>query len=262
MVINEVPREERLVLLKKYAQYDARKQESDYNYALALNGYLPKILEEYHYSEFIEGINKYSDDFVFRLLEFVSTSFIHSEEVALPEYRRMVDIIAASKLNGGRTNSRGLSIILAELLRINRIKARHVTCKPFEDPCVDCHVVVDCILPSGRRIMLDPTYNLYLKDDRDRYVSLKQLREGIIAGSKFVPNPNAAYNGGAFDFEKYIRHMVKNSIRFTSNIVLGDVHIENDLSEVELIPAGYPTNGFPHHKRFVYNLDKFWNIGM
>ena len=262
MVINDIPREERLVLLKKYAQYDVRRQESDYNYALALNGYLPKILEEYHYSEFIEGINKYSDAFVFKLLEFVSTNFIHSEEVELPQYRRMVDIIEASKLDGGRTNSRGLSIILAELLRINRIKARHVTCKPFEDPCLDCHVVVDCILPSGQRIMLDPTYNLYLKNGSDRYVSLKKLREGIIAGNKFIPNPNASYNGGACDFDEYLSQMVKNSIRFTSNIVLGDVHIENDLSEIELIPACYPTNGFPHNKRFVYNLDKFWNIGL
>jgi len=262
MIVYEMSKEERLNILKKYALYDSKKQENGYNYTLVLNGNLPAVLEEYGYAEFMQGISSYTDNFVFRLLEFVSTTFIHDSNVTLPPYRKMEDIIAASRMDGGKTNSRGLSIILAELLRIHRIKARIITCKPFEEPFTDCHVVVDCIMPSGKRIMLDPTYNLYLKDENDRYVSLKKLREGIISGSKFKPNPEASYNGGAFDINWYLAYMAKNSLRFASNIVLGNIHIESDMSEIELIPADYPTNVFPLNKRFVYNLDKFWNLGM
>ena len=74
-----------------------------------------------------------------------------------------------------------LAILLASLLRLNGIKAQHITCMPYEDPFDDCHVVVDCLLPSGERIMLDPTSRLYYKDRYGKYISLPHLRELLIA---------------------------------------------------------------------------------
>ena len=83
--------------------------------------------------------------------------------------RKITDIIEFCERNDNKTNCRGLAILLASLLRLNGIKAQHITCLPYEDPFDDCHVVVDCLLPSGKRIMLDPTWRLFLKDKDGEY---------------------------------------------------------------------------------------------
>ncbi len=44
--------------------------------------------------------------------------------------------------NEGITNCRGLSLILAQLIRAYNIKAFHITCMPYEEPFSDCHVIV------------------------------------------------------------------------------------------------------------------------
>lgn len=172
-MINEVPAEERIVVLKRFERYDLSRKDIRYAYKTIMRKRVPSKLKQYHYYEFMEGIPANSDEYAFRLLDFVSTHFVHNGEVSLPPYRRMKDIIDASEKVEGKTNCRGLSIILAELLRMNGIKARHVTCKPYEEPFTDCHVVVDCILPSGQRVMLDPTYDLYLKDDMGMSITYK-----------------------------------------------------------------------------------------
>jgi hypothetical protein len=259
-MINKIPKEERMTVLKKYEQYDFSRKDINYEYKTVMKKREPLALRKYYYYEFMEGIPENTDECAFRLLDFVSTHFIHDGAVSLPLCRRMEDIIKASEEAAGRTNCRGLSIILAELLRINGIKARHVTCKPYEEPFTDCHVVVDCILPYGQRVMLDPTYNLYLKDEIGHYISLESLREGIVKGNKFFINENASYNGKEFNLSEYIEYMAKNTIRFSSNLILGDVPIEHTALEIELIPAGYPINGFSFGKKFVYHPKRFWNI--
>lgn len=259
-MINEIPEEERLAILKKYEKYDFDKVDIKFTYLTVMKRRVPMILEQYHYHEFMEGVAKKSDECAFRLLEFVSTHFHHHGEAILPECRRVQDIIEASEKTEGKTNCRGLSIILAELLRLNGIKARHVTCKPYEEPFTDCHVVVDCILPSGQRVMLDPTYALYLKDEADNYVSLEALREGIIKGETFYANETASYNGGEFHLDEYLEYMAKNTVRFASNLILGDFCIEHEKMEIELIPAGYPTEGFSSKKKIVYLPESFWAI--
>ncbi len=227
-MINEIPNEERLTTLKRFEQYDLHKKDIRYRYKTIMNKKAPLILKNYHYDEFMEGIPENTDEFAFRLLNFVCTNFAHNGELKLPSYRRMKDVIAASEEVEGRLNCRGLSIILAELLRMNGIKARHVTCEPYEEPFRDCHVVVDCILPSGQRVMLDPTYNLYLRDEKGHYVSLEALREGLIRGKPFFENENASYNGNEFVLSNYLEYMAKNTLRFMSNVLLGDFIIEHE----------------------------------
>lgn len=88
--------------------------------------------------------------------------FIHDGTSGLPKGRSIKNIITFCENNNGKINCRGLAIFLASLLRLNGIKASHIICMPFEEPFDDCHVVTDCFLPSGKRIMFDPTYRLYL----------------------------------------------------------------------------------------------------
>ena len=77
--------------------------------------------------------------------------------------------------------------MLVSLLRLNGVKAQHITCMPYEEPFEDCHVVVDCLLPTGKRIMLDPTWRLYLMDKNGEYISLPELRGSAHSSVRYAP---------------------------------------------------------------------------
>ena len=154
--------------------------------------------------------------------------------------------------------------MLASLLRLNGIKAQHITCMPFEDPFDDCHVVVDCLLPSGKRIMLDPTNRLYLKDGNGEYVSLQHLREMIVTGEPFFENETASYNGTGFDRDDNRAYMTKNTFRFARCTLNKDgIDGRTETSRyIELIPKDYPIEDFSEMRKkdFVYNDIEFWRI--
>lgn len=249
----------RLEVLREYAEYegtDKCTKKSSY----ALGGEVPDILEKYGYSEYVGGY--VGDALVFRLLDFVCDSFRHNGTKGLGKGRGIRDLILFCEGNGMATNCRGLSLILASLLRFNGIKARHVTCMPYEKAFYDCHVVVDCELPSGKRIMLDPTWRLYLTGTNGEYLSLPDMRRIFIDGDKIVINPEAGYNGTPISEEekKYYRnYMTKNTFRFFRGTHFSDGVDENSL---QLIPKGYPTEGFSKEdvQKLVYDERAFWEM--
>ena len=259
-IVNPVPKESRLEILKKYSEYDTSEESKKYPAAFVLNNKIPDILLKYDYLKYSQRSFAAEDGIVFAMLDFVCDHFMHGSNVRLPRDHSMVGIIEGSEKIGLITNCRGLSLILAELLRMNGIKARHVTCKPYEEPFSDCHVVVDCVMPSGKRIMLDPTYRLYFVDDNGGYVSIAQLREGIIHGVDFHPNMNASYNGGEFTYDDYKEYMTKNLLRFNTNFILDDSSADREATEIELIPKGYATERFAKSVKFVTDPISFWNI--
>ncbi len=259
-IVKPIPEESRIEILKKYSEYDTDVESKKYPATFVLNNKIPDILLKYDYLKYSGRPRANEDDTVFSMLDFVCDHFMHDGNICLPRNLSMVGIIEGSEKIGLKTNCRGLSLILAELLRMNGIKARHVTCKPYEEPFSDCHVVVDCIMPSGTRIMLDPTYRLYFTDDNGQYVSIAQFREGIIQGVDFHPNSKASRNGGEFFYDNYKEYMIKNLLRFNTNYILDDSIPDRKATEIELIPKGYTTEGFAKKVRFVTNPVAFWNI--
>lgn len=254
--------ETRIELLKKYAGYDREKQVEPYETEYVLGGEAPEILEKYNYMQYIKDIDASDDTIVFKILDFVCDNFRHDGSIGLPERRGIKDIIGFCEKHKSSTNCRGLAILLASLLRLNGIKARHITCMPYEEPFQDCHVVVDCLLPSGKRIMLDPTYRLYLKDGDGAYVSLQRLREMLLKDEPFVANETASRNEEGFDSEYYRNYMTKNTFRFCRGTFYGEGSEDSDRRRVELIPAGYPAEKFGEGSKaeFVYNDIEFWKM--
>ena len=253
----------RIEILKQYAEYD-RSTAYGVGNAFILGGDVPQILEKYDYPEYINGLDNTKDELVFRLLDFVCDHFGHNGSGGLGSGRTITAIIAFCENNDNKSNCRGLAILLASLLRLNGIKAQHITCMPYEDPFEDCHVVVDCLLPSGKRVMLDPTFRLYLKDQAGEYVSLPRLRELFLADEPIYENSTADYNGTGFDKEYYRNYMIKNTFRFarcTLNKDGVDGRTE-DSRYIELIPQGYPTEKFSESKKaeFIYNDIEFWQL--
>lgn len=259
-----VPKTEtsRIEMLKQYASYDEKAYDCETKFVLG--GTVPEILNKYNYSEYINGLDNTSDEIVFRLLDFVCDHFGHNGTKGLGSGRTITDIITFCESNEMKTNCRGLAILLASLLRLNGIKAQHITCMPYEDPFEDCHVVVDCLLPSGERIMLDPTSRLYYKDEYGKYVSLPHLRELLIADKPIFENPDASYNGGSFDRNYNRNYMIKNTFRF-ARCTLNQDGVDGNTDDsryIELIPRYYPTEKYSeHHKKtFVYNDTDFWKM--
>ncbi len=255
--------ENRLDLLKRYAAYD-RTQEEAYETEYRLGGEFPPVLETYGLSEYVKDIDTKSDDIVFKMLDFVCDHFGHDGGIGMPPGRKIADIIEFCEAHEGKTNCRGLAILLASLLRLFCVRARHITCMPYEAPFCDCHVVVDCLLPSGKRIMLDPTWRLFLKDADGGYVSLEGLRKILIAGEPIFANAEASHNEEAFDEAYYREYMTKNTFRFSRGIFYKDGSDDHAVRRVELIPAGYPAEKFRKaaKKEFVYNDAVFWRMGV
>ncbi len=255
-------KKKRLDILKKYADYDHSKVNSGYITEYVLGGDTPDILAKYRYFSYIENVEPNTDAVVFKLLDFVCDNFGHNGAGGLPAERKVEDIIKFCEEHDQKTNCRGLAILLASLLRLNNIKARHITCMPYEAPFEDCHVVVDCLLPCGKRIMLDPTSRLYYVDDRDEYISLQELRGKLIKGERIHVNANASYNGSAIDSEYNRNYMIKNTFRFSRGIYYEDGSDERTSRRVELIPAGYKTDSFPENlkQEFVYDEELFWKM--
>ena len=119
--------------------------------------------------------------------------------------------------------------------------------------------MVDCLLPSGQRIMLDPTQRLYYTDKNGAYVSLEKLRTMLINGEAPVPNADASYNGGTFSADDNIEYMTKNTLRFSRGKQYTD---GTDIENSELIPAEYPTDALPESRRhiFTHNAELFWRM--
>ena len=252
----------RLDILKQYAEYD-HDDTTECGNEFVLGGELPSILEKYNYSDYIAGLDT-ADDIVFRNLDFVCDHFRHDGCGGLGSGRDFTALISFCESNDNKTNCRGLAIILASLLRFNGVKAQHITCQPYEEPFTDCHVVVDCLLPSGKRVMLDPTYRLFLKDKAGEYVSLPRLRELLLADEPIFANPTADYNGTGFDKEYHRNYMIKNTFRFARCTLNKDgVDGRTETSRyIELIPKDYPVAKFSETQRenFVYNDIAFWKI--
>jgi len=69
-------------------------------------------------------------------------------------------------------------------------------------------------LTDGKRVMLDPTWRLYLKDKYGKYISLPRLRNLLLADEPIFENASADYNGTGFDKEYHRNYMIKNTFRF------------------------------------------------
>lgn len=251
-------------VLKQYAEYD-ENEACDCADTFVLGGDVPEILEKYGYSEFMDGYTSDNDDTVFRLLDFVCDHFGHNGSGGMGDGRSITDIIEFAEGNNGKSNCRGLAILLASLLRLNGIKARHITCMPYEEPFSDCHVVVDCLIPSGKRIMLDPTWRLYLRDESGEYVSLPHLRELLLEDKPIFENSTADYNGNGFAKEYHRNYMTKNTFRFARCTLHRDGidGCRGGSRYIELLPKNYPTDKLTDYKNteLVRNNIEFWKMG-
>ncbi len=244
----------RVEILREFAAYGEKADPvtTEYN----LNEPLPEEIAALGFDTYTAG--KSDEELAYACLDFVCDHWHHNGSSGLRCGRHLMDLVNFADEHDHAVNCRGLSIILAILLRHVGLKAQHVTCLPYEYPFSDCHVVVDCLLPDGKRVMLDPTYRLHFTDDSGAPVSLPALRQHLIDGTAVHPNEKAGYNGGSFHVEEYRDYMAKNTFRFSKGIVNRDGTDESP--QVMLVPAGYPIEKTePSDQALIlHDPDAFW----
>lgn len=91
-----------------------------------LNGTPPEILEKYGFASYFTDIPADSDNIVFAALDFVCDHFGHDgcNGMGKPSIEGQ---IAFCETHNGKFNCRGLAILLASILRLKGIKARHAS---------------------------------------------------------------------------------------------------------------------------------------
>lgn len=161
-----------------------------------------------------------------------------------------------------------MAILLAEICRAYGIKAKHITCMPYEEPFDDCHVVVHAYSERlCQWIMLDPTNHLYLKDKQGNLLDIPKFRQILLDDEVLNINEQASYNGMPFNLEDYREYMTKNIFRFQGslNYSFGSEDGRNGNRQVLLLPKDYEfkdvnTDDYYKDSIIVRNDKYFWKV--
>ena len=195
--------------------------------------------------------------------EFVANNIPHDNQKEYPEYVNAIGLWEYTKTVAPAFNCRLHSILNYELLTAAGIKARYITCLPYDRNDNDCHVVNEVWLPeTGKWVMIDTDMKRYVTDRKGNLLSLAEIREHFINDKKVV-----VYH----DFDKpsskisyYHAYMAKNTYWFCRWGDLGfyqedyKTFPESKLRSryYALVPEGFET--FSGKEITTHDPEQFW----
>jgi hypothetical protein len=156
-----------------------------------------------------------------------------------------MSIIAYAENNYNRINCRGLAILLAEVLRLYDIPAKHITAYPYEDDH-PVHVITHAYSERlNQWILLDPTLRVFVTDESGNFLNLYTLRKAFIDGTPIFINENASHNGRKYTLRKYRLFMSDYLFRFSTgtDFSFGSEEMGEGTTNIMLIPIGFSRGG-------------------
>lgn len=237
---NNKTAEERIYLLKEYSEYEKGGEKPLFTVKTGEKSKYEDIINKYDLEEKTKGLEDTA--LMIALLNWVCDNFNHDGSSGLPGNPDISSLIEFHQRNGG-INCRGLSIILAEILRAYGIDARHITCMPEEEPFIDCHVVVHAYSEElNQWIMLDPSNRIILIDEEGNYIDLPTLRKSYIDESKITALNLTGKDMQDSELKYYLGYMAKNTFRFEMDSIFDYASdgLQNKI-KYNLIPKGYDT---------------------
>ena len=247
-------------ILKEYAEYGDIKSDVKFEFKFDERENMVDVIEKYNLDELVKGKNDVET--ATTLLHWFCGLYRHGNPPGgLAGKRTPQEIMAFADKNEGRTNCRGLSLALAQIIRAYNLKAFHITCFPYEDPFDDCHVVVCVYCESmSKFIMFDPSNNLYIKNKAGEIIGVEEFRDILISGGELSPNEDWHKLWGSF--ADYCDYMAKNLIRIRRYKING---YGLDGNGVILIPDKYMQNEAKNfdeaeQKQFVTSREYFWQV--
>lgn len=173
-----------------------------------------------------------------KIQRFVSDHLPHGNPPEMPPGRNAIDLWAFADTSGYHLNCRLHSILMRDMLLAVGIKARYITCLPYDEQDQDCHVVNEMFSPElGKWIMLDSDQDKVVTDMSGIPLSLREWRDKLIADEPYL------IDGKINKGQDYDAYMAKNSYWYsrhemscmddeTGETLPGDRY-------VSLIPVGY-----------------------
>jgi hypothetical protein len=195
--------------------------------------------------------------------EFVATNIPHDNQKEYPEYVNAIGLWEYTKTVAPAFNCRLHSILTYELLTAAGIKARYITCLPYDRNDNDCHVVNEVWLPeTGRWVMIDTDMKRYVTDRKGNLLSLAEIREHFINDKKVVVYHN--FDNPSSKISYYHAYMAKNTYWFCCWGDLGfyqedyKTFPESKLRNryYALVPEGFET--FSGKEITTHDPEQFW----
>ena len=199
------------------------------------------LIEEFGLDEITAG---YEDVALMRvLLNWVSSNFPHHGNSGMPVNLDAMSIVEYVRENPRGINCRGLAILLAEVLRLYGIEAKHITVMAPED-AHPVHVVTHAFSRELQQwVFLDPTFGVYITDEYGNFMNLYTLRRAFAEGAVLFVNGDASrghFNRG-FNMREFRQFTADYLFRFVSGTHFGFGSERGDADNlcIMLVPYGF-----------------------
>jgi len=238
-----VPFEERIQALNDFSLFEDDGIVISFTYDLNRRDLYMDLIEEFDLDTVTAG---YSDvELMIVLLDWVKDHFRHNGASGMPVERDAMSIIGYMRENPSGINCRGLAILLAEVLRLYGVEAKHITVYPYEDNH-PVHVVTHAYSRElNQWIMLDPTFRIYVTDENGHFMNLYTLRRDFAGGAPLFANENATHNDRSFTMEEYKLFMADYLFRFSTgtHFTFGSEESGEGTTQIMLVPVGFSGTG-------------------
>ena len=200
------------------------------------------------------------------LAVFVAKNIPHDNQKEWLQERNAITLWEYSRRFPTGFNCRWHSTILSELMLSIGIKNRFITCLPEDKDDGDCHVVNIVWLPESEQwAMIDSDMVEYVTGEDGKLLSLREMREYVIAGKPFTVNVLPGFENSWVAAESGLKYMqaywAKNLYWFSLHTTYGfDLEGKRTLPDtyVSLVPPGYDSSHSNNGGPVTTNAAAFW----
>jgi len=232
---------QRIRLLNRFPDFADDGTQITFTFDLNRRDLYMDFIEEFGLDEITAG---HEDVALMRvLLNWVTENFPHHGNSGMPVNRDAMSIIGYVRENPRGINCRGLAILLAEVLRLYGIDAKHITVVTAEDDH-PVHVVTHAFSRQLQQwILLDPTFGVYMTDEYGNFMNLYTLRRAFAEGAVLFAHGDASrgHFNRRFNMREFRQFTADYLFRFVTgtHFGFGSEHNDNDNMMVMLVPYGF-----------------------
>ena len=258
---NKVRYDERVKLLRDAGQYKADTADVEITYVP--DTIRAKEIMDYFCLDTLYDADASTWEKTLAIGKFVANNIPHDNQKEYPKYVNAIGLWEYTKTVAPAFNCRLHSILNYELLTAVGIKARYITCLPYDRNDNDCHVVNEVWLPEiGKWVMIDTDTKSYVTDKKGNMLSLAEIREHFINDKKVVVYHD--FDNTSSKISYYHAYMAKNTYWFCCWGNLGfyqedyTTFPESKLRDREyaLVPEGFET--FSGKEIVTHDPEQFW----
>ena len=258
---NKVRYDERVKLLREAGSYKADTAKVEINHVPDIRR--AEEIMDYFCLDTLYDAGAATWEKALAIGEFVANNIPHDNQKEYPEYVNAIGLWEYTKTVAPAFNCRLHSILNYELLTAAGIKARYITCLPYDRNDNDCHVVNEVWLPeTGKWVMIDTDMKRYVTDRKENLLSLAEIREHFINDKKVVVYHN--FDNPSSKISYYHAYMAKNTYWFCCWGDLGFYQEDyNTFPESKLrsryyalVPEGFET--FSGKEITTHDPEQFW----